>query len=503
MNNFTIDGSVYTFPFHATEINKREIDNVYRDVVKLLLLIQDDYKKQSGNNHYYFSKDDITCFFNRCKKPMYTVSGDFFKKEENYNFIFTRYKAVIEGVTAQFEKMGFRNGGKNIQESNLGAFTRIDSWFNIEDVANINEEEPLLDDDFTKKIYDNERLTNLKKNITVIAALNKYVYKNDGQHSLVLSSNLPDSHINAKNVKCDILMKKGVAYQYRIKNMPMENICIENQKIDVTYLEHTIYETNRIAKKEFQYDKNNNPEGNLVYGQDVDNSIKQYNEKILNMRNNENREKIDKWLNIYPDILYKNLKTLNEYVTYNDFSETLSNSGERYHCCKDKIVNDKNCNENSCLGVSSCKKKCKFLERCGSNIHYFGLDCVDEFRKRDLELQDDRKWKDCHGAESLYLQHLRLKTVGLCDHPLWFLSLRIHFRHIIIDNKHKIEIGWIGRHLFMGCPLKKENRLQDCKRRFECPVHPDCNVHDKGAKDLDNFRKQWPWPSDPGILTKF
>ena len=71
-----------------------------------------------------------------------------------------------------------------------------------------------------------------------------------------------------------------------------------------------------------------------------------------------------------------------------------------------------------------CRKKCDFLEYCGSYIHYFGIDCVDEHRKTELDIKEDRKWKDSQGNDNFYWQHLRLNTYE-CSDNLWFLKMEM------------------------------------------------------------------------------
>jgi hypothetical protein len=59
---------------------------------------------------------------------------------------------------------------------------------------------------------------------------------------------------------------------------------------------------------------------------------------------------------------------------------------------------------------------------------------------------------------------------------------------------NKIEIGWIGRHLYLPCPLKDNNTnlIQDCGRETECQINPKCTaLHDPNADELTNFLKQY------------
>jgi hypothetical protein len=55
----------------------------------------------------------------------------------------------------------------------------------------------------------------------------------------------------------------------------------------------------------------------------------------------------------------------------------------------------------------------------------------------------------------------------------------------------KIEIGWIGRHLYRPLCPKRETPL-DCKRLTECPLNTENPKYDPDEKNrFTNYLKQW------------
>jgi len=502
MINYTVDGSVYIFPLHAESPNIEYMNIIKKDVVALMNRINLNYHKQPCNEHFYFSKNDFKLFINQCIQPRFTVGADdILEKINKHNGLYKKYKEQIDYLTIMFTRMGFKDSNiENIRKSYQ--FVSIESWFNIEDIENINEIEKLLPDIFYEKIKDDKQLTNIKKNIAMISALNAYVYKNNFQHNLILSKNFSLEKLVIYNFEFNVLMENGKYtdnniennYQYKIKDMPAEKICIENQEINVSIIDKII-KTNKIFTSiEEAYNKAKMDfKDQLEFGNDVDYSIKQYTDKINKILNTGKYNiEIKEWLEISPDIVYKNLETLNNFIIYNNFKKINLNAYERYHCCKGNEVKTQKCDYSLCIGAS-CNKKCDFLEYCGSYIHFFGVDCVDEYRKRELDIREDRKWKDSQGNKQLYWHHLRLNTYN-CTDDLWFLTLRIHFRHIVVDDVNKLEIGWIGRHLFLGCEKKDryDHIIRNCKREKECPINPSSRpLHDPTLSDYENFKKQW------------
>jgi hypothetical protein len=236
------------------------------------------------------------------------------------------------------------------------------------------------------------------------------------------------------------------------------------------------------AKSQFKnhIEFNNNVETNLIKYTD---KIEKEYEKSFKYKEKKRKFEIEKWIEEGPNTLYENLKALYNFLTNANLKPIKKDKRERYHCCK-------KCERKPCPDGEDgyiCKNKCDLLEICGSNIRYFGVDCTDERWEHynDIFVKNDRTIKDNAGVENKYWMHLKPKSKH-CDDPLWFLALRIHFRYI--DSTKKIEIGWIGRHLYVPCP--KRNDFSKCERP-ECPLNPISNDNDSNADELTNYLKQY------------
>jgi len=157
-----------------------------------------------------------------------------------------------------------------------------------------------------------------------------------------------------------------------------------------------------------------------------------------------------------PNTLYENLGALDDFLAKTDLNPVSKNVDERYHCCKK--CEGKLCPEDRDKSFF-CKSKCEFLEACSSNIRYFGVDCVDELwiHKNNELVKKDRTRKNSEGGESIYWIHLRPQSLN-DDTALGFLSLRIHFRPL---GAGKIEIGWIGRHLYLPSKTKEAEKFSN------------------------------------------
>jgi hypothetical protein len=498
MNNYTIDGSVFTYPFHNKQPDFTEVSNLYRDVKNLHFILfekQDLYYKQAGCKRYFLLHDDIKLIMEF--RSLYSSNTVHPGTASKNLYEIRRINSKIIAINNTIDKIFGRLGYKTINK------IKIDTWFDIENIIFKPDKEPLLPSDILNKITDNKQRENFRKNLAITAALHKYVYKRNDIHGLIISSNIPQKDISLQNVVFDIAMKQGkyndagntYNFSYMIKDLPAKDIHIDNHNITLSTMDvhkkdnityESIDEAYTNAKNDFKV--------RLKFGFEVDSSIKEYTDKINAMsakypsNTNEGKD-IAKWMKIFPDILYENLKTLSDSMDSMDLKATGNNISERCHCCRDKIVNGRECHINICVG-SSCKEKCDFLETCGSYIHYFGADCVDEYNKNDNRtkfIKKDRNRIDSQGIkspDSMYWHHLRLKTVP-CDDQLYFLALRIYFRQLLTGQ---IEIGWIGRHLYSYC--RNKYHISDCNRP-DCRRNPNSPLHDPILDDYQNFLKEW------------
>ena len=168
MTNYTIDGSVYTFPFNKTEINENQAECNYKDAMKLgrlLLRNNIDYHKQPGNNHYYFLEDDIVKFIKLSGLSPRFTRDDFNYSErlETYKHISQKYKDAIELLNTLFCRIGFNKNDfirKSYNRNNddkyytLKEYCRIDTWFDIENISFIPDKELVLPDYIKESTQD-------------------------------------------------------------------------------------------------------------------------------------------------------------------------------------------------------------------------------------------------------------------------------------------------------------------------------------------------------------
>lgn len=327
------------------------------------------------------------------------------------------------------------------------------------------------------------------KNIAKIAYLNKYVYNNDKIHNIILGGSIPAQSIKIINTEFDITMT-SVSFQHHgrtyinnhiIKDAPQQGIHIENQIVNTYTLDILVKDVLNYKPWEWgkALDDAENNLKHLKFGPEVKNGLEEYIYKIKKEYNNSScSDELEAWVKEGPDSLYENLKALNNFISTVNLYSSIKNQGEHYHC----------------------DERCDFIKACGSNLRIFGVDCADESKesKDDPKRWDqhdfakvDRNRKDSNGGYFIYWTHVKPKSV-YCDNPLWFLSLRIHFRLLEPYAAKKIEIGWIGRHLYLPC---REDRYKNCSD-LKCPRHPlnPLNRPYDPKKEYTNYLSQWPKP---------
>jgi hypothetical protein len=276
---------------------------------------------------------------------------------------------------------------------------------------------------------------------------------------------------------------KGVQFSYKFKNLPLNNIKVNNQNVQITTFEEL---TNDNYKYKTWIDAFNQAKEDfkthLVFVPDIEKSIEQYYNKVLKETaslSEKNRKTVERWKMEFPDTLYGNLKALNNYIVTIDNNPHIvnNNNDERCHC----NINNENI--------------CEIFHYCGSNIRFFGVDCAgageeDRYKKKYKDkntnfVASDRTILDCTGKKSEFWLHLRSKRVN-CSDDLWFLALRIHFRQI---ESKKIEIGWIGGHLYIPCTQENYNRNRNNARCQKCPRKPDPNISEEDR--YNKFLAEW------------
>jgi hypothetical protein len=509
MNNYSIDGSVYAFPFKDRTGDAKEIKN-YCDTIRLLsrLVKKENSKNKMHPRHikyFIFSKDiqliknNKALFFSRDTIAQLKI----ILKNNGINISFDVSDAQIsfQNIIDRLNTTPLSSGNEDFQNIIL-----FENWFDIENIIFKPDKEPSLSDEIIEEIKNKDLRKNLRKNLAKIAFLNENVYKSGNVHSIILNDYVQAQSVTVSNLEFDIIMTNGsyqkynkktnrietYNYTYTIKNAPIKNSCIKDQKVNISTF-------NILFKNNFRYkimdwekalsDAKDEFNEHLEFF-DCKTSLEEYINKIMKERSKFISKpyeigRIDEWMEMGPNTLYENFKALNSFMANMDLKLTRKGRDERYHCCRgNRCCENKECFEDRSNSIS-CVYKCEFLDVCGSNIRYFGDDCADEKweHKNDSFVQKDRT-KIKEGIEYKYWHHLRPFSLMCCD-PLWFLSLRIHFRRL---GLRKIEIGLIGRHRYLPCQFKSD--ISKCWRRG-CPLNPNSKHHDPTADDYNNFLKQW------------
>jgi len=507
MISYSIDASVYAYPFKkGNSYTGEELTEYYDTINNFFEII---VEKQPRDKKFYLFSSDIEFINDHDELKLLEQNiSPLNQMVENKEIDFREVQEHLDNI---IKRLLFPTS----DDDPLSEIIIFENWFHIEDVKFKDDNYPLLPDEVSEKIGNEELIKNTTKNIAKIAYLNEYVYKSGEFHNIILNNYIQAQPISIDGWEFDIKMAKEIftdeetdeekINNYIIKNAPLEKININEQK------QVNISKLDVLLKNNYRYDEPgewkkalNDAENNfkhLKFGHDVNKSLEEYIYKINIEKNNplkaNDLEAINNWDKEGPDLLYNYLKTLNDFVSIpanlsKDKYSINSDERERYHC----------------------NRNCEFYMNCSSNLRFYGVDCVPESRgiREDREGLDqfdfvkvDRTIRNSKkgGFYSIYWTHLKPKSVK-CYKSLWFLTLRIHF--ILLVTEQKIEIGHIGRHLYHPCTVFIDNpkaslnmRIKQIKDRerceygrgIECPQHP---LNPLESDELTNYRGQWPKP---------
>ena len=476
MNNYIIDASVYAFQFanitkYCTDRKNILIEYAERiqDLYKIVIKIQPKHFK------YFLSYCDI--------EYIRTNNLDLMQINMNSSII----SSFEKDEQSLINKAQILLGEVIKRLKSASEYIEFEEWFKLYNVK--YNSEPIINGNV---LEDEEGciLKNTVDNISIIAALNNYIYNNDEKFKLIYFGNLFKDKVlitadfNINMLWCNELIDNNrIQYVYKIKNFPQNNnIQLNNRSVKLSSLD-------RLNNIYYKYSWNDSIDifDNIfkhisLIKSECEISLEQYKKKLREKqkeilylyikkvkakkntkKEKENLGKIKKWKKQVMDIIYQNLKAIDDYL------DVGSKSGKKE---KYEHYND-------------CKPGCNYLLDCGANIRYFGADCVDE--KKDHKIIEEVEDERTKNNRKFWL-HIRPNNIN-CEDKFWYFSLRIHFRWV---TNNKIEIGWIGRHLYLPCPKKNQDsgEIVNCNR-LECPINPSSPLHDPTLSDYENFKKQW------------
>jgi len=197
MNNYSIDASVYAFPFNNNLGDAKGIENYCKTIMSISRLVGIKNKKELRHIKYFFFEKDIDLiksenllFPSKAIKQMNVI----LKRNNNYidvNDAQRKFQCFIKRLEINNKNSG-NDDDNDIQEKIL-----FEKWFNIEDITLTNDNYPIPEVDTI--INDIELLKNTKKNIAKITYLNKFIYNNENIHNIILGNNITPKLITVTN----------------------------------------------------------------------------------------------------------------------------------------------------------------------------------------------------------------------------------------------------------------------------------------------------------------
>ena len=199
MINYSIDGSVYAYPFQERLPNVEElydyckIINDLHDVIiekqprhKKYFLFSRDIKLVNGIKELNFCEKEYSLFTqivkDNLKKPILVKDA-----QDLLNEIWNRL------LPYNLNSNSNEQNDNDVQDENKGDLSRhiiFEKWFNIENIVFKSSKDVSLISDTLKRINSIELRENTIKNIALIAALNRYVYLSSDNHHIIAGRQL-------------------------------------------------------------------------------------------------------------------------------------------------------------------------------------------------------------------------------------------------------------------------------------------------------------------------
>jgi hypothetical protein len=238
MTNYSIDASVYAYPFQDDNINGDGLYDYYKTIMVLHDLI---IEKQARYIRYFISKRDIELII----------------KNEELNFIEQNASLMDQILNDSYCNINMRDAQKCLDEifsilynpvhdpvkGDMTKHVIFENWFDVDRIS--SNSYPRLPDTLSKEIHNKELRKNIIKHLLLLAALNKYVYKNCETHQLVINSSIKEqdipmtSEFNIEMIQGSYLMDDDRPQNiiFKIKNLPLNSVKIEKQNVKVSSLD--------------------------------------------------------------------------------------------------------------------------------------------------------------------------------------------------------------------------------------------------------------------------
>jgi len=420
MNNFLVDASIYGLPETVPDNPDDELLKLFDDYIEnfnqLLKKIfpQEGINKSSINNflkvnRFLLSNNDIIILgnskllldrINKIKLEKVVKSKQKYRIHQLQNFI------DIIGRLKRYSNYNKNTSIIDEESPKPGRIRILEEYVGINNIY-AKENKP-CEPDLTRKIKNKTIVNSLKRNIYMLAFLNKCIYKSSD--ITVIISSCTDSECNL-DINIDKMSHNFNNVQNRIW---ISNGYIKNTNVNNIQLSRFLS-----IKQVLKDIKENKIFGDtLTFADSINVSYEEYESMLHDIFSqcdaNINRD-IQYYKNEYANTVFDCLSILDKLVKYYNISgipKTPVNMSKNFNC--DKWI-----------------KNYEICKICNGYLRVCGFNCSGENEEREI------------GDES-YVIHLKpysyLKE-GIEKH-LVDLTLRIYFKW---DNG-KIKIGWIGKH---------------------------------------------------------
>ncbi|GHU70253.1 hypothetical protein FACS189450_04400 [Spirochaetia bacterium] len=439
MRSYSVDASVYALPDMARNSGE-EINEYLQSLLKLSQLI-----KREDIRIFLFQKD-ITFLIDHKMLPDADKINRLRNKITNKNYDPQR---VVSGFLRTIREA--LQSWNYTAENHSKRATRelfFENWFHFRKIETKNTE--IETKDFCENAFPEIPPEILCKKMSVIALLNKFVYKDHEKHRLIVNKKLIKNDISAVHLSSIV---KG-DFNYSISDIPSKEIKLVHEKIGISGLGDigqqefpdilSAYET---AKKDFVQNAKT-----FIIGEDVEEGIREYSRILKSQNSNKG----------YANTLYSHLEALNDFVIQFRQKEQAYKDFNQYQFAGSP--DSRSCNS----------PYCEYFDVCKSFIYLLGVRCSDENQNQlddNRKVYDERIRGNGRGKKELFRIHLKPHTEP-CFSSVFLLTLRIYFKWD--REEEKIIIGWLGRHLYL--PIKCPPHMTSCWRWDKgCPANSKFN----------------------------